>query len=314
MNRIFAGRMPVVIAAAMIVALASVAYALGTWTTLAPIPEARHNPCAGGVGNVLVVAYGYTGAAGSTTTFLYNHAKNAWSAGPAAPGPLRYFQADGETSHGGKVYCIGGFPAGGNSLTAFDTGTGAWSELAPFPGPARAAAAAAVVGNAIYVFGGIYGSNCFSALDSALRYDIDTNTWSSIASMSDGRALFSAAAVGGKIYVFGGCIPSGTLTDDVDVYDVATNTWSDAPADMLFPRYDHAVSRVGDRVYIIGGEVLPVGDITGTTHVYDAVNDTWAVETDMGVPRGGHSAYSHAGGIIVPGGQTWTTANEFFKP
>jgi hypothetical protein len=150
--------------------------------------------CVGGAGNTLVGAFGYDGGGGSTTTQFYNIEKNEWIAGPFAPGPGRWGMANGSLSHGGKVYCIGGYPTGtaGNKLTVFDFPSATWSDLAPMPGPPRAAAAAAIVGNSLYVFGGNTIWNCDSATDSALRYDIATNTWSGIASMPGARAYFAA--------------------------------------------------------------------------------------------------------------------------
>jgi N-acetylneuraminic acid mutarotase len=272
--------------------------------------------CVGGAGNVIIGAFGYDGGGGSTTTQFYNIEKNEWTAGPLAPGPGRWGMANGGISHGGKVYCIGGYPTGtaGNKLTVFDFPSATWSDLAPMPGPPRAAAAAAIVGNSLYVFGGNTIWNCDSATDSALRYDIATNTWSGIASMPGARAYFAAQRAGNKIYVFGGCPAVGPLTAAVDVYDPATDTWSTAPADMPLARYDHAVGRIGNRIYVIGGGVEPVGAPTTATHVYDVDTGTWAAETPMGLARGSMQAYSHGGRIIVPGGQAATNVNESFKP
>src|SRR5260370_23789591 len=84
------------------------AHAQGTWTTLAPVsPSATEGMTVGGVGQIIVGAYGFSGGY-TNQTRLYNINTDSWSAGAAAPVPARAGAASGETTHGGFLYVIGG--------------------------------------------------------------------------------------------------------------------------------------------------------------------------------------------------------------
>src|SRR2546422_7825008 len=82
-------------------------YAQGTWTALAPVPAPTEGMTVGGVGQVIVGAYGYSGGY-TNQTRLYNINTDLWSAGTAAPLPARAEAASGDTTHGGFLYVIGG--------------------------------------------------------------------------------------------------------------------------------------------------------------------------------------------------------------
>src|SRR2546425_121033 len=70
---------------------AQAGYAQGTWTALAPVaPSPTEGMAVGGVGQVIVGAYGFSPVPGNTNqTRLYNISTNSWSAGTAAPLPAR---------------------------------------------------------------------------------------------------------------------------------------------------------------------------------------------------------------------------------
>jgi hypothetical protein len=84
---------------------ASVARAQGTWTPLDPVSCPSPVPCAtegmslGGVGQVIIAAYGFS-LIDTNLTRLYNISSNSWSLGAPAPLPFSSEQAYGETTHG----------------------------------------------------------------------------------------------------------------------------------------------------------------------------------------------------------------------
>lgn len=297
---------------------APAAYAQGTWTSLAPLPAPAEGMTVGGVGEVIIGAYGYS-FGDSNATRLYNINTNTWIAGAPAPLPVRSEEAYGDTTHGGLFYVIGGRSAGVlNNLERYSPVTNTWTTLTPMP-TARAASAAAVVGNAIFVIGGRTsgGGPCTGGpLATVERYDIDTDTWSTAASLPSPRSDLAAAEQGGKIYVFGGCNVTGFLAD-VDVYDPVTDTWSTAPADMPTARASLVAGKVGNRIYAIGG--WAGGPALGVNEVYNVAKDSWSADTPMTTPRGEAGSYSHGGRIYVVGGAqpafgASVAANEVFKP
>lgn len=303
---------------------AGIALALGVWTPLAPLPAPTEGMAVSGVGDIIVGAYGFTPGGDTNLTRRYDISTDTWSLGAAAPAPVRSELAYGDTSHGGNVYAIGGRPTAvvGNHLNRYNVASNTWTSLAAMP-TSRAAAAVAVVGNALYVMGGrTSNAPCSGGYLSVVeRYDIDTDTWSALAPLPSPRSDFTAAAVGnngGKIYVFGGCNAVSPQLPDVDVYDVQTNAWSTAPANMPLARAVHMAGQKGNNVYVFGGRSAPFV-VSGVNQVYNVVKDTWGLDTPMGVPRGETGSYSHGGMIYVPGGALphsglSSAANEAFKP
>src|SRR5260370_8918705 len=176
--------------------------------------------------------------------------------------PVRAGAASGETNHGGFLYVIGGENSTGvlSDLQRYDPGLDAWITLTPTPtATARAGAAAAVIDDAIFVIGGRQstGGPCSGGpyLTTVEKYDIDTNTWSTVAPLLNARSDFAAVAHGGKIFVFGrgtGTASAPSFTGEVDMYDPQTNTWTPLQS-MTIGRASLVAGHSGDKGYAIGG-------------------------------------------------------------
>lgn len=298
------------------------------WASLAPVPSVGGGGVEGlsvaKVGNEIIAALGFDRFAGDTlTTRIYKIASDTWSFGANAPGQ----SSEGAgVAHGGLLYNIGGRGAGFNANWSYDPVTDSWNAgLAPLP-TGRNGLAVAVVGNAIYAIGGRSsgGGPCsdFGAgvLATVERYDIATDTWTSVAPLLSPRQDLAAARVGGKIYVFGGCDAAGNIVGDVDVYAPTTDTWSTVPTDMPNPRASfYAVATKGGTVYAIGGwDGFSPG--LSTNDSYKVSQDLWTTGLlPMPTPRAETGAVRHGGRIyIVGGGQPGfgnsVDANEVFKP
>ena len=303
------------------------AFAQGTWTSLAPVPTPTEGMTVGGVGQVIIAAYGDSLGFGDTNlTRLYNISSNSWSLGVPGPLPPRAEEAYGETTHGGFLYVIGGrsaFCTTGvcNNLERYDPVTNTWATLTPMP-TARAAAAAAVFDNSIYVIGGRLsgGGPCSGGpLSTVERYDIDTDTWTTVAPLPYLASDLAAREHGGKIYVFGGCngFLSGFL-NFVSEYDPVKNTWTTGLAPMPTARASLVAGIKGDNVYAIGGW-NGVGAGLDVNEVYNISHNSWSTDAPMPTSRGEAGSHSHGGRIYVVGGSrpafgASTNANEVFKP
>src|SRR6266581_6094331 len=130
----------------------------GTWTPLANVsPSATEGMAVGGIGQVIVGAYGFSASLGGNTnqTRLYNINTDSWSTGAPAPSPARADAASGETTHGGFLYVIGGGNSGValSDLQRYDPVLDAWATLTSM-NTTRAGAAAAVIDDGIFVIGG----------------------------------------------------------------------------------------------------------------------------------------------------------------
>lgn len=294
-----------------------------SWTTLAPVPHRGigvEGMSVAQVGGDILAALGYD--FGDTNKMrIYDIAGDSWSFGADAPGT----SSEGSgTSHGGLFYNVGGRgPLGARKdIWSYDPASDTWdATLAPMT-QGRAGLATAVVGNAVYAIGGRVGTGgpCSGGpLSSVERYDIDTDTWTSVAPLLSPRSDLAAAVVGGKIYVFGGCRGFGVFLNAVDVYDPVTNTWSASPADMPTARASmYSVATKGNTVYVIGGfSGVPPGH--QTNEAYKVSSDTWTTALPMPTPRAEAGAVGHGGRIYVVGGAqpgfgASVAANEVFKP
>jgi len=300
----------------------SAAYGQGTWTSLAPVPAATEGMSVGGSGRQIIAAYGFSPGSGDTDlTRLYNIKTNTWGFGLAGPGGPSSEESYGETFEDGFFYVIGGRTGGTprNDLRRYDPISNTWTVLAPMP-TARAGAAAAFIDDALFVIGGrmATGGPCTGpALSVVERYDIKTNTWSTVASLPTHRSDLAAVRHEGKIFVFGGCDGFGNFTNEVDEYRPRIDTWT-----LRTPMPTRRASLVagqacGDDVFAIGG--FTGGPPLSVNEVFDISDDSWSTAAPMPTPRGEAGVHSHRGRVFVVGGSqpafgASVNANEVFKP
>src|SRR5216117_1827143 len=259
-------------------------YAQSTWTVLAPVPAPTGGMTVGGVGKVIITAYGASSTGNTNLTRLYDITTDSWSLGSPAPLPARSEAAYGDTTHAGFLYVIGGGNSGGvlSDLQRYDPVTDAWTTLASMP-TARAGAVAAAVDNNLFVIGGRLSAagpcNGGPYLATVEKYDIDTNTWSTVASLPSPRSDLAAVTHGGKVFIFGGCTGTGTVTNEVDMYDPETDTWTTGLEPMPTPRASLGAGRSGQRVYANGG--WDGASSLSANEVYNIASNSWSMNTPM---------------------------------
>jgi len=222
----------------------------------------------------------------------------------------------------GKIYVIGGAPRSWGFTAAveeYDPATDTWTRRADMP-TSRQVAAAAVDG-IIYAIGGWNAEG--GVLSTVEAYDPATDTWTKKADMPTARYEVGACVVDGRIYISGGATKFGDFLKEwacvptVEVYDPATDTWTQA-SDMPWARHDHTASVVAGKMYIIGGydpEVMiklflegkedKAMELFSTVDVYDATTDTWTTAADFPTLRTGPRAAVVDGKIYVIGGAEW---------
>ena len=104
------------------------------------------------------------------------------------------------------------------------------------------------------------------------------------------RQYAASAVLDGKVYVMGGQrTDSGTsdpVTNLVEVYDPASNTWSAAPP-MPTARMGLVAAVMNGRIYAIGGSTDGLGTVAlGTVERFDPVTQLWSTLTSpMPTPR-----------------------------
>jgi Kelch motif protein len=251
--------------------------ATNTWSFGSPAPL----PVRSELGSLSKGAFVYAlgGRLFSTGTAIadvarYHAPTNTWQT--LAPMPTaRAAVAVAET--GGGIFAIGGRSAGGGpcsggeltTVERYDLSTGTWSPKAALPS-ARSDAAAAAVGNKIYLFGGCT-SLPVRILDEVDVYDISTNTWSTAPAdlPTAAAAFYTVGRVltfgGGRIYVVGGTNGSAPL-GTTQIYNTRTNSWTSGPA-MITPRAEMGVVAVGTKVYAVGGAKPALGSSSNANEV-----------------------------------------------
>ena len=278
----------------------------------------------GAFGTTIVAAYGYD-AGDTRLTRLYDTQTDTWSVGARAPLPDRSEPA--AVVHGSSMYVLGGRRV--NVLRALDrysVNADTWTSLPDMPTP-RAGLAAVVVDGAIYAIGGREepGGPCSQGpggqLATVERFDLSTETWTTVASLLRARSDLAAAALGGRIYVFGGCrvTPGGIrFLDRVDVYDPSSDSWSPAPADLPTRRTAmYSVAVRGGTVHVIGGWAGE-GPL-GVHEVYSPSQDAWQDAAGMLTPRAEMGVVALGGRVYAVGGALpafgeSSDANEVFIP
>jgi hypothetical protein len=271
----------------------------------------------GEVAGGLIAGKIYLVGEGSTATLAYDTGAKTWTSGGLAARPFQGHHHAAEV-FGGKLYLFGGIGNGSEGkVQIYDPVANKWSEGAPMPF-AAGSSSSAVIGNQVYVAGGIVGS---STTTQAARYNPATDTWQSIASMPQGRNHAAAESDGTRMFVFGGRGPdSGSDNvvangfDTVQIYDPATDSWESSldPGSALSP-LPQARGGMGTAVFadgefwVMGGETLDGSGATadhvyGRVDIYDPTANSWRAGPAMPTPRHGIFPVLDGDRIDVAGG------------
>uniref|UniRef100_A0A4X1T6Q3 BTB domain-containing protein n=1 Tax=Sus scrofa TaxID=9823 RepID=A0A4X1T6Q3_PIG len=152
------------------------------------------------------------------------------------------------------VYILGGsqlFPI--KRMDCYNVVKDSWySKLGP-PTPRDSLAACAAEGK-IYTSGGSEVGN--SALYLFECYDTRTESWHTKPSMLTQRCSHGMVEANGLIYVCGGSLGnnvSGRVLNSCEVYDPATETWTEL-CPMIEARKNHGLVFVKDKIFAVGGQ------------------------------------------------------------
>jgi hypothetical protein len=145
----------------------------------------------------------------------------------------------------------------------------AWSNGAPLPdGLVRYAHAQCDdAPDSFYVISGVANG---SIVNTTLRYDAATDSWTQLASIPTGQEGPAAVCYQGSIYVAG-----GGGTNQFYIYDIATDSWSTGAA---LPRlvWGAAMGAYNGQVYLIGGDSdFFFGGTSNEVNIYDIATNTW---------------------------------------
>jgi N-acetylneuraminic acid mutarotase len=207
-------------------------------------------------------------------------------------------------SQGGNVFSFGGIVNNAAITNAYKytPATNTWTPIAPLPAP-RGWFSGTTDGTYIYLLGGV--DQNFNTTATLWRYDPVSNTYNTgLPSYTIPTYFHASAYLNGKIYRIAG---AAIGTDfHVEVYDIASNTWSMA-ANYPFANHNLMAVALGSYIYAGGGNASP-----DKTYRYDPSTNTWDDSAIADLPAGRSSAASGAynGRWLLAGGDVnFATSN-----
>ncbi|CAM6024266.1 unnamed protein product [Sphagnum balticum] len=194
-----------------------------------------------------------------------------------------------------EIYILGGLADTWlESVLVYSPTTNQMRDAAPMLAP-RSYAAASLLDNNIYLYGGGDGS---SWSDSAECYSITTGRWEVCAPMSLKRGSLGGATVGNCIYAMGG--GNGLLHfNEVECYEPVLGTWIPSTK-MLEKRFCVAATELNGAIYALGG--FNGEDYLRSVERFDPREGLWTQIPAMGSKRGSLSATVLNGKLYALGG------------
>jgi N-acetylneuraminic acid mutarotase len=180
-------------------------------------------------------------------------------------------------------------------VECFDPALCRWLPCPPVEYP-RTHAAAAALGGAIYLVGGLLQGHVFSQ---AHRFWPDSSSWEAINHMPTPRFECAAASANRCLYVLGGAPASGEPLSAFECFNSHANTWESLPP-MPNPRFGCAAVAAKGNVYVIGG----YGNWCSLAYIdcFDPEHRVWFSIDPMPVPRNHCGAAVSGSSIYVFGG------------
>ncbi len=202
-------------------------------------------------------------------------------------------------THGGKIYVVGGlgdvlFGADvRRAMWEYDPAADRWRDMPPMP-TARGAASAGVIGDVLYVAGGV-GENG-RVLRTLEAFDFTTEEWERRADMPTAREHAAYAVAAGRLYVLGGRTPENDAITAVEAYEPAADRWRRA-AQLPQRAGSFEAVVVDDYVVTVGGDSDIEGWVTGAVQRYEPARNAWLQLPPMRTKRHG-MAVAYAGDRI----------------
>lgn len=281
-------------------------------------------------GSVLIVGGADQNGTVLASCEIYDPSTNSFSSTGSMSTPRILFGATRLAD--GRVMVAGGTSTLTPDVTAAITGTlssceiwnpttGQWSSTAAIGGRRLAPALTTLSTGQVMASGGVQIGFLFGVPLSAVsttavqRWNPATGTWSSGASMAQGRAghQYNQVTLGdGRVLMTGGVfVPSllGATTaapiNDAELYDPVANSWQ--TADMNDARALHSATVLADgRVAVCGGAqgTLLAPTSIANVEVFSPVTNTWTTAPALTAPRSSQVATLQPDGtLLLIGGQ-----------
>ncbi len=126
--------------------------------------------------------------------------------------------------------------------------------------------------------------------------------WNGLANSALSKVEAQSVKVNDKLYVLAGFLSGLQITGATEIYDPATNNWSNG-ADMPVPVTHMGAAAIGNEIWIVAGFVgNHPGVATNKVQVYNTVTDSWSDGPELPNPRGSGAAVYSNGKLHFFGG------------
>jgi serine/threonine-protein kinase PknK len=210
------------------------------------------------------------------TVESYDPRTGAWQTQRSLPIPLHHAAA---ATYRGEVVVLGGASSDLTqaSTKVFALRNGNWVDL-PNITHARAAPAAAVVGDKLVVAGGQNGKQIVPQTEV-----FDGSSWHDAANMPTPREHLAAVSDGTYVYTVGGRFLSADKNSAAfERFDPQSGTWTKL-VDMPTPRGSYGATFIDGRIVAVGGEEPT--RVLGVAEMYDIADGKWTTLPPMPTPR-----------------------------
>jgi len=285
----------------------------GQWHTIsgATVAIARHECSFVGFDNMFFLL----GGRGIKPVSIYNTETNTWTKGKEPPIEIHHFQA---VSYDGNIYVFGAmsgkFPYEKplKNILIYKPEEDVWKTGPAIPAARRRGSAGVIVqDDKAYLISGIVDGHNSKHVPWVDSYDFKTESWQTLADAPRPRDHFHAAYYAGKIYAAGGrnsSYATGQIFDltipEVDVYDMASNTWTTLPLENNIPtmRAGTTAAFLGKDLLVIGGESMAQNEAHNTVEAYNTETKTWRKLSALNTGRHGSQAVVHENEIYIAAG------------
>jgi N-acetylneuraminic acid mutarotase len=169
-----------------------------------------------------------------------------------------------------------------------------WVEL-PTLQHARAAAAAAVVGDKLVVVGGQDNKKIVPQTEV-----FDGKAWTQAADLPTPREHLAAVSDGHYVYTVGGRFLSADENSPAfERFDPESGKWENLPG-LPTPRGSYGAAFIDGRIVVVGGEEPT--RVLATVEMYDISSKKWSTVAPLGTPRHGQVVAAVGSAVYCIGG------------